>query len=107
MLFNCATKSSGVGSLQLISASTWSNCASYLEGTGDEISSINIQNQTFIGNNTSSDESYNVTLKDDSTSLSQSYIIYDSYTNVISWVNSQTGKSLQGLQYQKRTFTQI
>ena len=107
MLFSCSLKISGVNSIKLISGNTWSSCAAYLEGTGDVISSINIQNQNFIGNNTSSSESYNVRLKDDVTSISSSYIIYDTYVNVVSWVNSQTGKSLQTLQYQNIPFVQI
>ena len=107
MLFSCSLKISGVNSFKLISGNTWSSCAAYLEGTGDVISSINIQNQNFIGNNTSSSESYNVRLKDDVTSISSSYIIYDTYVNVVSWVNSQTGKSLQTLQYQNIPFVQI
>ena len=107
MLFNCSIQISGIGSNKLVSGNTWSSCASYLEGTGDVISSINAQNQIFIGVNTSSNESYNVSLKDDVTSVMSSYIIYDTYANVISWVNSQTGKSLQNLQYQNRQFVQI
>jgi hypothetical protein len=107
MLFSCSLQISGVNSIKLISGNTWSSCAAYLEGTGDSISSINIQNQNFIGNNTSSSESYNVGLKDDVTSITSSYIIYDTYANVISWVNSQTEKSLQNLQYQNRPFVQI
>jgi len=107
MLFSCSLQISGVNSIKLISGNTWSSCAAYLEGTGDVISSINIQNQNFIGNNTSSSESYNVGLKDDVTSISSSYIIYDTYVNVVSWVNSQTGKSLQNLQYQNIPFVQI
>ena len=107
MLFSCALQSSGTNLNKLISGNTWSSCSAYLEGTGDVISSINIQKQTLIGNNTSSSESYNVNLKDDVTSMSSSFIIYDTYANVISWVNSQTGKSLQNLQYQNRPFVQI
>jgi hypothetical protein len=107
MLFSCSLQSSGSGLNKLISGNTWTACSEYLEGTGDVISSINIQNQNFIGNNTSSDESYNVSLKDDVTSALLTYIIYDTYSNVISWVNSQTGKSLQNLSYQKRPFVQI
>ena len=107
MLFNCALQTSGVNSFKLISGNTWSSCAAYLEGTGDSITSINIQNQNFIGNNTSSSESYNVNLKDDDTGTNSGYIIYDTLANVISWVDSQTGKSLQNLQYQNRPFVQI
>jgi hypothetical protein len=107
MLFSCSLQSSGSGFNKLVSGSTWTACSAYLEGTGDVISSINIQNQNFIGNNTSSDESYNISLKDNVTSALLTYIIYDTYSNVISWVNSQTGKSLQNLSYQKRPFVQI
>jgi len=107
MLFSCAIQSSGSGLNKLISGSTWSACSAYLEGTGDVISSINIQNQIFIGNNISSNESYNVNLKDNVTMVSLTYLIYDTYSNVISWVNSQSEKSLQNLSYQNRPFVQI
>ena len=66
-----------------------------------------IQNQIFIGNNISSNESYNVNLKDNVTMVSLTYLIYDTYSNVISWVNSQSEKSLQNLSYQNRPFVQI
>jgi hypothetical protein len=107
MLFNCQVQSSGASSSKLISGNTWGECVAYLEGTGANILSINVSNQTFIGTNVSSEDAYNVSLKDETTSTTSNYIIYDTYSNVISWVNSQSGKSLQNLQYQKRAFVQI
>jgi len=107
MLFNCSLQSSGQGVFKLVSASTWSNCASYLEGTEDVINSITSVNQVFIGTNVSSDESYNVSLTDNDSTTITSYIIYDTFSNVISWVNSQSGKTLRNIQYQLRPFIQI
>ena len=107
MLFNCSLQSSGQGVFKLVSASTWSNCASYLEGTEDVIGSITSVNQVFIGTNVSSDESYNVSLKDNDSTTITNYIIYDTFSNVISWVNSQSGKTLRNIQYQLRPFIQI
>jgi translation initiation factor IF-2 len=107
MLFYCSLQSSGQSSLKLVSASTWSNCASYLEGTGDVINQINVANQVLIGTNLLSNESYNVSLKDNNADIITSYIIYDTFSNVTSWINSQTGKTLRNLQYQLRPFVQI
>jgi hypothetical protein len=107
MLFNCSLQSSGEGVFKLVSASTWSNCASYLEGTGDVINSISVANQNFIGTNVSSGESYNLSLKDNDGVTVTNYIIYDTFSNVISWVNSQSGKTLRNIQYQLRPFVQI
>jgi hypothetical protein len=107
MLFNCSTQSSTEGVTRLISASTWNNCVSYLEGTGEVIKSINILNQVVIGTNLSSDESYNLALKDNDTQTTTNYIIYDTFSNVISFANSQTGKSIYNILYQPRPFVQI
>ena len=104
MLFNVAFQ---IGNPKLVSGATWSECAAWAEGVGETIQSINIQQQKLILNNPSSDESYQVGLKDNDTSILTTYIIYDTYSNVISWINAQSGVSVQGIQYQKRVFVQI
>jgi hypothetical protein len=107
MLFNVSLISSGIGYTTLVSANTWSDCTAWAEGTGNSIQSINVQQQTLRPINVSSDDSYNVGLKDTITNAISSYIIYDTYTNIDSWIESQPSMSVQTINYQKRTFVQL
>ena len=108
MLFNCGVQPTGASTeVKLISGNTWGECVAYLEGTGDAIQAINVQNVILIPNDTSSSNSYAVTLKDNVTGTQVYYIIYDTYANVISWIQSQTGKTVQTLSYQNRQFVQL
>ncbi len=107
MLFNASTISGNTTPQQyIISANSWSECSSYLEGTGKQINSISQFNQILILNDVNSD-SYYVTLKTDATELVSNYLIFDTYSNVIDWINSQSGKSLNNLVYQLKTFISI
>ena len=108
MLFNCSVQPSGSPiEVKLISGNTMGECVAYLEGTGDTIIGVNTQNLILIPNNISSQDSYSVTLKDNVTSTQVAYIIYDTYANVSSWIEAQTGKTVQTVSYQKREFVQI
>lgn len=107
MLFNVSLQTSGVGSASLVSGNTWGDCVSWAEGTGSVIQSINIQQQTLILVNPSSDESYIVGLKDTITNSNKSYIIYDTYSNVDKWIESQSDMAVQNISLQKRTFVQL
>ena len=107
MLFNVSLQSSGVNVTKLVSGSTWTECSAWAEGTGDSILSITNQQQNLILNNPSSDESYVVGLKDVDTLSVSATIIYDTYANVSTWINAQSGKTLQSIQYTKRTFVQL
>jgi hypothetical protein len=107
MLFSVSLQTSGIGNASLVSGNTWGDCTSWAEGTGSIIQSINIQQQTLILVNSSSDESYNVGLKDTITNTISTYIIYDTYSNVNKWVEAQTDMSVQNISLQKRTFVQL
>lgn len=108
MLFNCSLQSSGAPVVKLLSGNTFGECVTYLEGAGDTILAISVVNNiTLVPNNISSENSYIVTLKDNVSSVQSNYLIYDTYANVNSWIDSQSNKSPINLAYQKRHFVQI
>jgi hypothetical protein len=107
MLFSVNLQSSGVGYASLVSGNTWGDCVSWAEGTGSIIQSINIQQQNLILVNPSSDESYIVGLKDTITNTLSTYTIYDTYSNVDVWIESQPDMAVQNISLQKRAFVQL
>jgi hypothetical protein len=107
MLFNVSLQSSGIGYASLVSGNTWNDCLTWAQNTGDLLQSISIQLQTLILNNPSSDECYSVSLKDTITNSLSAYIVYDTYENVNTWIQSQADMSVQNIGYQKRTFVQL
>jgi hypothetical protein len=109
MLFNLSLKNVDSSiDLLVISGSSWSNCLSYAEGTGKEIQSINLLIvDNIILNNTSLNGLYLIVLKDITTSQTSNNIIYDTLDNSIIWANSQSGKDVINVQYQKRSFVAI
>jgi hypothetical protein len=47
-----------------------------------------------------------VILKDSTTEATSGYIIYDTYTNIETWINSQTNKIVTTISLQNRAFVQ-
>jgi len=91
-----------------ISANTMSNCVSYFEGLGKNITSINLmENKNILINNPLSTGCYQVTLKNSITNLLISYIIYDTYENSLNWITQQSGFLLNSFSYQPRIFMSI
>lgn len=110
MYFYVTSKSGQDTVLRLINASTWSNCLSYMEGTGEDLQQIAIvsPNITVVVNNASSNTCYNITLKDQTTSATSSYILVDnSYTSVESWISQQTNKFPTVLQQQEKSYVTV
>lgn len=91
----------------LISASTWSNCLSYCEGTGKELQSISYTSNSLKVVNQSLNYCFSVSLKDDVTGTISNIFIFDTYFNVIAWIDSQSGKSLATLSKQNKQFVSI
>lgn len=91
----------------LISGNSWSSCLAYCEGTGKNIGSISTTSNAVIVNNPSSTICFVVTLKDDTNGEVSAFQIFDTYQNVINWVNTQVGKSLQTLNKQNKQFVAI
>jgi hypothetical protein len=92
----------------LLSGSSWSNCVSYAEGTGKEISLIQLQQSTSINIiGTLTNNSYVLTLKDNIT-LSVSYtIFYSTFDEMVTWLQSLTDKTLVGINSIQRQFITI
>ena len=92
----------------LLSGSSWSNCVSYAEGTGKEISLIQLQQSTSINIiGTLTNNSYVLTLKDNIT-LSVSYtIFYSTFDEMVTWFQSLTDKTLVGINSIQRQFITI
>ena len=63
-------------------------------------------NQNLLLNNPSTTECYSVGLKDTATGNSSSYLIYDTYSNVNTWIQSQSGKEVSVISLQNRAFVQ-
>ena len=63
-------------------------------------------NQNLLLNNPSSTECYSVGLKDISTGNSSSYLIYDTFANVNTWIQSQSNKQVSVISLQDRAFIQ-
>jgi hypothetical protein len=106
MLFN-ATVQSTTSENFAISASSWSNCLSYLEGTGKTIKSINVANNNVIPNIPNQGYCYGVGIKNQTTDETVSVEIFDTYTYVLDWVNSQTGYSLYNIVRLNKSFVSI
>lgn len=109
MLFNLSLKNSD-GSLDLLiaSGSSWSNCISYAEGTGKEIIGVSaLIYDNFILNNSSLSGYYQILLKNESSPESSNTIIYDTFENVSTWAQSQSGYVVTGLQFKKMSYITI
>ena len=63
-------------------------------------------NQNLLLNNPSTTDCYNVGLKDIATGNSSSYLIYDTYSNINSWIQSQSNKEVSVISHQDRAFVQ-
>lgn len=108
MLFNVNTGNPGnPGESFLVSGSSWSACVAYFEGLGKNLVSITTQIESLILNQTGTTIYYAVVLKDNDTNSSQTFIIYDTFDNVILWINSQTDKTLTSIQKTNKQFVSI
>ena len=106
MLFNAILESTDTENL-VISGNSWSNCLSYLEGTGKTIKSITSVLTNVIPNVPNQGYSYNVIVKNQTTNEIISTEIYDTYEYVLNWIDSQTGYSLQNITRFTKTFVSI
>jgi hypothetical protein len=67
---------------------------------------ISFQNINLLLNNPSLTNAYLVNMKDSETAASSSYVIYDTFSNVQSWINTQTDKVVINVTLQARAFVQ-
>lgn len=95
---------------RLVNASSWSNCLSYMEGTGENLQSIGevSPNITVVVNNNSSTTCYNITLKDQTTEDRTTFILVDnSYSSVQNWISQQTNKFPTLFQQQEKSYVTV
>jgi hypothetical protein len=95
---------------RLVNASSWSNCLSYMEGTGENLQSIGevSPNITVVVNDPTSTSCYNVTLKDQTTEATSTFILVDnSYSSVQNWISQQTNKFPKMLQQQEKSYVTV
>ena len=87
----------------LISGTNISSVIVYCDANNITPQSINQLPVDVILNNPSLQKSYSVTLQDQSENQ-LGYQIYDTFENTISWINSQTGKTVKNISEQNKPF---
>ena len=107
MLFNVNFKNGNSFENYAISGDSWSQCLAYCEGTGKDIQSISLYTVTLIVNDSQTTNSYYISLTNNLTNITTFYLIFDTYQNILTWIESQSDSSLTALTYQKRTYISI
>ena len=94
----------------IITANSWSNCLSYLEGTGgDIVQIIKLGDTTSVVLNTpSTTNCYNVALKDVNTQQRFNYVVFEnSFTGLQNWISQQTDKQVTSIQFSEKTYVNV
>lgn len=103
MLYAISYKDQNLTKQLLISGSNISNVILYCDANNIDIQSLSSLPNQVILNNPSLEKCYSVTLQDQSENNS-TYQVYDTYANTISWINTQTGKTVKNISEQNRPF---
>ena len=107
MLFNLSYKNNSNEQFSVfLSGSNMSAAILYCDANNFSPIQISIQNSNLLLSNPSSQTSYLVGLKDSVTEATSSIIIFDTFSNVESWINSQTNKIVTTISLQNRAFVQ-
>jgi hypothetical protein len=91
----------------ILSAATWSDATAYAEGTGKDITSINQPSNppTLVLNSPSSNNFYQLTLKNITTGASTNYFIFEEdYQSLNTWIESQTNTEVTQLYNQQKNY---
>jgi hypothetical protein len=90
-------------------APTWSEAAAYAEGTGKEIQGISqLINVTFVLNVVGSDNCYQVSLKNTTTSLLSNYYVFDNdFQSLNTWITSQSNTEVRNISLSQRNYVSI
>lgn len=105
MLFNVSYRNSQNVTLQLnVSASSISNVILYCDSNNISPLNLTVVNSVeIVLNSPSSQDMYQVSLTNESGDQSF-YFVYDTWNNLLTWISSQSGKSVQSLNKQNRPF---
>ena len=107
MLFNLVYKNNSDAQFYItLSGANMSSVLVYCEANDFTPQQILLQNFNLILNNPSLTNCFLVTLRDNSTGNASSTLIYDTYTNVNSWIESQTNKVVSNMALLNRPFVQ-
>lgn len=110
MYFLVQSQSISSNNYRILNATSWSNCLSYMEGTGETIQQINSipDSTSVIVNSPSSTNCYNVRLKEVSTGEAFSYIIFqENYSDLQNWISQQIGKVPTQILLSEKTYVNV
>lgn len=95
---------------RLVNASSWSNCLSFMEGTGESILSINkLPDATIVViNDQQTTNCFSVRLEDNNTQTQTQYFIFElNFENLKNWLSQQTGKSVVSIILNERIYVVV
>jgi hypothetical protein len=95
---------------KLVNAGSWSSCLAYCEGTGFEINSITqlSSNASVVLNNPSSENCYIVFFQSNTSATSYNYFVFDTdFESLETWINSQTDKTVNSIQLNKKSYVTV
>ena len=105
MLFTLIYKTSGSESLNYanVSGASMDSVIVYCDANNFIPDQISLVTQELLLNNTSSSESYLFNLKNQSSGVVSTFLIYDTFQNVVSFIQS-SGLQLRNINRQDRNF---
>ncbi len=89
-----------------ISGANMSSVIVYCDANNLTPEQILLQNYNLILNNPSLTQCYLITLRDVNTEAASTSLVYDSYSGLNSWIQSQTDKTVSNLALLNRAFIQ-
>lgn len=103
MLYSISYKDQNLTKQLHISGANISNVIVYCDANNINPSILSIQNSEVVLNNPSSEICYMVVLQDQSENKI-SYQVYDTFSGLVSWINTQTGKTVKNISEQIKPF---
>jgi hypothetical protein len=93
----------------LLSATTWSDAATYVEGIGKDISSINQPTYaTLVLNSPLSNNFYQLFVKNSITGVNTVYFVFEeNYQSLITWVESLGNSEITQLTQEERNYVSL
>jgi hypothetical protein len=91
----------------VISANTWSECLAYCEGTGLDITSIQLIPQAITHYNVAGTNSYQVTALDSEGSQINNIVWETDFNSLSTWLDSQGYESIRTIQQSNKTYVVV
>lgn len=91
-----------------LSANSWTDALSYIQSINGTVLSMNSTSSNLVLSKPNQTESWVVILKDEELSYPTSYVVFeDSFQNLLTWINAQTGKKVTLISYTQRVYKNI